>query len=79
MTRGARRKEAEMRGKKVRKGGDESRGAELGTRGGEMRLDRRREAEGRIKGMEGGDTGRESHQGDSWVRKEVVERKRQRH
>lgn len=33
MTREARREEVEMRGKKVRWGGDESRGAELGTRG----------------------------------------------
>lgn len=43
-----------------------------------MRVDRGREVERRIRGMEGGDTG-ESHQGDLWVRKEVVERKRQRH
>lgn len=43
-----------------------------------MRVDRGREVERRIRGMEGGDTGRESHQGDSWVTKEVVERKRQR-
>lgn len=53
MTRGARREEVEMRGKKVRWGGDESKGAELGTGGGEMRVDRRREVERRIKAVEG--------------------------
>lgn len=44
-----------------------------------MRVDRGREVERGIKGMKGGDTGRESHQGDSWARKEVIEKKRQRH
>lgn len=45
-----------------------------------MRVDRRREVERRNKSNGGvEDTGRESHQGDSWVRREVVERKRQRH
>lgn len=53
MTRGARRQEVEMRGKKVRWGGDESKDAELGTGGGEMRVDRRREVERRIKAVEG--------------------------
>lgn len=38
-----------------------------------MRVDRRTEVERRIRGMEGGDAGRKSHQGDSWGRKEVVE------
>lgn len=60
----------EMRGKKVRRGGDKSKGAEDGTGGGEMRADRRREVEGRLKQWRGGDTGRESHQGDSGVRNE---------
>lgn len=53
MTRGARRQEVEMRGKKVRWGGDESKGAEFGTGGGEMRVDRRRKVERRIKAVEG--------------------------
>lgn len=63
MTRGARREEAEMRGKKVRWGGDKSKGAELETRGGQMRADRGREVERGIKAWSsgGGDTGRESH------------------
>lgn len=54
MTRGARREEAEMRGKKVRRGGDESKGAELGTEGGGMRADRGREVERGIKALSSG-------------------------
>lgn len=42
-----------MKGKKVRQRGDKSIGAESGTRSGEMRVDRRREVERRIRGMEG--------------------------
>lgn len=54
VTGGAKREEVAMRGKKVKWGGDESRAAEIGTwLGGEMRVDRRREVERRIRGMEG--------------------------
>lgn len=49
----------EMRGKKVRRGGDKSKGAEDGTGGGEMRADRRREVEGRVKAVRGGRRKRE--------------------
>lgn len=54
MTSRVRSEEVEMRGKKVRRGGDKSMGAEDGTGGGEMRADRRREVEGRVKAVEGG-------------------------
>lgn len=54
MTSRVRREEVEMRGKKVRRGGDKSKGAKDGTVGGEMRADRRREVEERVKAVEGG-------------------------
>lgn len=56
MTSRVRSEEVEMRGKKVRRGGDKSKGAEDGTGGGEMRADRRREVEGRVKAVEEGET-----------------------
>lgn len=57
MTSRVRSEAVEMRGKKVKRGGDKSKGAEDGTGGGEMRADRRREVEGRVKAVEGGGGG----------------------
>lgn len=53
MTRGARTGAVAMRGEEVSLEGDESKGSELGTGGGKMRVDRRRRVERRIKAVKG--------------------------